>query len=74
MEITLASDDGMGMFQSIIGGAMGNYTTTADLENETDLEDDFDFDEEEDDFMEKSQRRLIQAKRGRVSRREGDWD
>lgn len=51
---------------------MSNYVSTPDLEDA--LDDDFDFDEEEDDFMEKSQRRLLEAKRGRTSRRGSDWD
>ncbi|HEY9723142.1 MAG TPA: hypothetical protein V6D47_14125 [Oscillatoriaceae cyanobacterium] len=36
------------------------------------VEDDFDFDEEEDDFLERSQRKLLQAKRERRPRRD-EW-
>ena len=43
-----------------------------DLQDETDVleanDDDFDFDEEEDDFMERSQRKLLQSKRDRIPR------
>ena len=48
---------------------MAKYTSTQATETEEEnLDEDFFFDEEEDDFLERSQRKLLQAKRDRVPR------
>ena len=54
---------------------MANVETRSEFEGEEveeAIEDDFDFDEEEDDFLERSQRKLLRAKRERPRRRE-EW-
>jgi hypothetical protein len=49
---------------------MAKYSTTqaAEAEDALDQDEDFFFDDEEDEFMERSQRKLLQAKRERVPR------
>ena len=49
---------------------MAKFSSTQAKDFEADLavDEDFDFDEEEDEFMERSQRKLLQSKRDRIPR------
>ena len=51
-----------------------NYSVGLDEAEDDVLDEDFDFDDEEDEFLERSQRKLLRVKIGRAAKRSGDWD
>lgn len=50
------------------------YRVGSEVTDEDGLDLELVFDDEEDDFLERSQRKLLSMKRARAARRERDWE